>query len=154
MARAPVKVVLDTNISVSSLIFGGKPQQIENLILEKEVIGITSLSLLAELIDVLTKKFHFNEFRLKQAEKKIKKNFTLVQPTSAFKILKDDSDNRVLEAAVEGKCDFIVTGDKELLELKEFKGIKIVTPAELLTYPRQRIIKKSANLTLGEVNFN
>jgi len=132
MARAPVKVVLDTNILVSSLIFGGKPQQIENLILEKKIIGITSLSLLAELIDVLTKRFHFNEFRLKQTEKKIKKNFTLVQPALTVRILKDDSDNRVLEAAVEGNCHYIVTGDKKLLELGKFKGIRIVTPAKFL----------------------
>ena len=132
MARAPVKVVLDTNILVSSLIFGQKPQQIENLILEKNVIGITSSILLAELADVLTKKFHFNEFRLKQTEKKIEKNFIFVQPTSIIKILKDDSDNRVLEAAVEGKCQYIITGDKELLSLGKFKGIKIVKVAEFL----------------------
>ena len=74
MARAPVKVVLDTNILVSSLIFGGKHQQIENLVLEKKIIGVTSLTLLAEIIDVLAKRFHFDEFRLKQTEKKIKKN--------------------------------------------------------------------------------
>ena len=132
MVRAPVKVVLDTNILVSSLIFGQKPQQIENLILEKNVIGITSSILLAELADVLTKKFHFNEFRLKQTEKKIEKNFIFVQPTSIIKILKDDSDNRVLEAAVEGKCQYIITGDKELLNLGKFKGIKIVKVAEFL----------------------
>ena len=132
MARAPVKVVLDTNVLVSSLIFGQKPQQIENLILEKNVIGITSSILLAELADVLTKKFHFNEFRLKQTEKKIEKNFIFVQPTSIIKILKDDSDNRVLEAALEGKCQYIITGDKELLSLGKFKGIKIVRVAEFL----------------------
>ena len=132
MARAPIKVVLDTNVLVSSLIFGGKPQQIENLILEKRVVGITSLTLLAEFIDVLTKRFRFNEFRLKQTEKKIKKNFTIVLPTSTIKIVKDDSDNRVLEAALEGNCYCIVTGDKELLNLGKFRGIKIVTPAEFL----------------------
>jgi len=132
MARAPIKVVLDTNVLVSSLIFGGKPQQIENLILEKRVVGITSLTLLAELIDVLTKRFRFNEFRLKQTEKKIKKNFTIVLPTSTIKIVKDDSDNRVLEAALEGNCYCIVTGDKELLNLGKFRGIRIVSPSEFL----------------------
>ena len=132
MVRAPVKVVLDTNILVSSLIFGQKPQQIENLILEKNVIGITSSILLAELADVLTKKFHFNEFRLKQTEKKIEKNFIFVQPTSIIKILRDDADNRILEAAVEGRCQYIITGDKELLSLGVFKGIKIVRAAEFL----------------------
>lgn len=132
MARAPLKVVLDTNILVSSLIFGGKPQQTENLILERKIIGVTSLILLAEFIDVLAKRFYFNEFRLRQTEKKIKKNFIIVKPRTTIKILKDNSDNRVLETALEGNCHYIITGDKELLDLKFFKGIEIVTPAKFL----------------------
>lgn len=132
MARAPLKVVLDTNILVSSLIFGGKPQQTENLVLERKIVGITSLVLLAEFIDVLAKRFYFNEFRLRQTEKKIKKNFIIVKPRATIKVLKDNSDNRVLEAAVEGDCRYIITGDKELLSLKSFKGIKIITPGQFL----------------------
>lgn len=132
MARAPLRVVLDTNVLVSSLIFGGKPQQTENLILEKKMVGIISPVLLAEFTDVLAKRFSFNESRLRQAEKKIKKNFVIVKPRATIKILKDDADNRVLEAAVEGDCRFIITGDKELLDLKSFKGIKIITPSRFL----------------------
>lgn len=132
MARASLRVVLDTNVLVSSLIFGGKPQQTENLILEKKIVGITSPMLLAEFTDVLAKRFSFNESRLRQAEKKIKKNFVIVKPRATIKILKDDADNRVLEAAVEGDCRFIITGDKELLDLKSFKGIKIITSSRFL----------------------
>lgn len=132
MARAPLRVVLDTNVLVSSLIFGGKPQQTENLILEKKMVGIISPVLLAEFTDVLAKRFSFNESRLRQAEKKIKKNFVIVKPRATIKILKDNSDNRVLEAAVEEDCRFIITGDKELLDLKSFKGIKIITPSRFL----------------------
>lgn len=132
MARAPLKVVLDTNILVSSLIFGGKPQQTEKLVLERKIVGITSLILLAEFIDVLAKRFHFNEFRLRQTEKKIKKNFAIVKPRATIKILKDNADNRILEAAVEGDCRYVITGDKELLSLKSFKGIEILTPDRFL----------------------
>lgn len=132
MARAPLRVVLDTNVLVSSLIFGGKPQQTENLILEKKIVGITSPMLLAEFTDVLAKGFSFNESRLRQAEKKIKKNFVIVKPRATIKILKDNADNRVLEAAVEGDCRFIITGDKEILDLKSFKGIKIITSSRFL----------------------
>lgn len=132
MAGAPLRAVLDTNVLVSSLIFGGKPQQAENLVLERKIVGITSPVLLAEFIDVLAKRFSFNEFRLKQTEKKIKKNFIIVKPKTTIKILKDNSDNRVLEAAVEGGCRYIITGDKELLDLEFFKGIEIITPAKFL----------------------
>lgn len=132
MARSPLRIVLDTNILVSSLIFGGKPDQVERLILEKQVVGITSLILLAELLEVLTKKFHFNQFRIKQTEKKIKKNFTLVQPSKILRIVKDEADNRILEAAIEGNCSYIVTGDKELLDLGIYSNVKIVDVNDFL----------------------
>ncbi len=46
--------------------------------------------------------------------------------------VRDRDDNRVLEAAVEGDCDFIITGDRDLLELCKYKKIKIITPAQFL----------------------
>ena len=46
--------------------------------------------------------------------------------------VRDDDDNRVLEAAVEGKCEYVVTGDEDLLSLQNYGGIKIITPAEFL----------------------
>ena len=55
----------------------------------------------------------------------------IVLPRQKFKIVKEDpDDNKIVEAAVEGNCDFIVSSDKHLLKLKEFKGIKIITPKE------------------------
>lgn len=58
--------------------------------------------------------------------------FKIVQPKVALDVVKDSPDNRVIEAAVEGRCSFIITGDKELLELKTFRKIKIVTVREFL----------------------
>lgn len=128
----PPKVVLDTNILVSALIYGGKPQQIYNLVFDKRIFAVTSSILLAELTEILVKKFNFNSDRIKQLEKIIQKSFQLVHPKKAIKLLIDEDDDRVLEAAFEGKCSYIVTGDKELLELKAFRNIKIITPDKFL----------------------
>jgi len=65
--------------------------------------------------------------------KKIKKKLKVVKPKDTINILKkDQDDNRILEAAIEGKCSYIVTGDKELVELRTFKGIKILTASQFL----------------------
>ena len=64
MVKKPPKVVLDTNLLISALVFGGKPKQVYNLVLEKQIIGITSPILLAELTEVLTKKFNFELIRI------------------------------------------------------------------------------------------
>lgn len=132
MPKAPLKVVLDTNVLISSIIFGGKPKQAVKLVLEKQIQGVTSKVLLAELSEVLTKKFQFDQAKINLLEKKIKKAFILTQPSETINILKDEPDNRVLEAAAESDCGYIVTGDKELLSLGNFNSIKIVTTAKFL----------------------
>ena len=57
----------------------------------------------------------------------------IIEPKEKVNIIMEDpDDNRVLECAKEGNVDYIVTNDRHLLKLKEFEGIKIITPAELL----------------------
>lgn len=129
----PVKVTLDTNIIISGLGFGGKPRKVLQLILDNKIKGVTSPILLAELEDVIIKKFPKLADHFELVNKKIKKRLKLVRPKEAINILKkDQDDNRVLEAGVEGKCNYIITGDKELLDLRTFKGIKILTAAQFL----------------------
>ncbi len=133
MAKKPPRVVLDTNILVSALIYGGKPEQIYDLALDKQLTAVISPILLSELTEILIKKFKFELSRIEQLEKITKNNFTVVNPSKIITLVKDDDDNRVLEAALEGGCDYIVTGDRDLLDLKMFKNIKIVPPEVFLT---------------------
>jgi len=61
-------------------------------------------------------------------------NATFVQPTISLEVIKEDpSDNIVLECAVIAKANFIVTGDKHLLSLREYKGTRIVSPSSFMT---------------------
>lgn len=129
---AKTRVVLDTNILVSALVYGGNPRKILRLVIKKRISGIVSLFILWELNEILTKKFAFNSAMLKLAETKIKKKFALVNPSQSVNVLIDDPDNRILEAALEGGCQYIVTGDKELLRLKVLRDIKIITASEFL----------------------
>lgn len=135
-ASSNVKVLFDTNILVSGLGFSGKPRQILNFALNRkltQIRGVTSPVLLAELADVVNKKFPKLAVPHKTAVVKIRKKFEVVEPKKSVNVVRDDDDNRVLEAAVEGQCNFIITGDKDLLELKIYRGIKIVTASEFLS---------------------
>lgn len=128
----PLRVVLDTNVLVSAIVYGGKPRQILERVLSRDVKAIISPVLLVEILDVLSKKFHFPDNDLSLIEYQLKKNSEIVKPKQTINILRDDADNRVLEAAVAGRCRYIVTGDKEILSLGSFRRNKILTPSRFL----------------------
>lgn len=132
MANNVHRILLDSNILVSAYVFGGKPETILELITAEQIKGVTSQILISELLDVLRKKFSVSESDILSIQGEMEDLFEVVYPKVELEVVKDVDDNRVLEAAVEGKCNYIVTGDKELLDLRIFKGIKIVTAAEFL----------------------
>ncbi len=133
MADEPIKVVLDSNILISAYVFGGKPELVLKLIITEQVHAITSPILKDEFFGVLRKKFGVTPSEILEIQNEIDLSFDIVYPKDTFHIVKDEDDNRVLEAAVEGNCDYIITGDKELLELGNFKSTKIVAVDQFLS---------------------
>lgn len=131
-AENPVKVVLDTNIFISALVYGGVPEKVLRMILTKELQVVISPVLQAELTDIMTKKFPLSLADMYLLKEEMERSFIIVNPHMDLDVVRDNDDNRVLEAAVEGECDFIITGDQDLLELRKYKNIKIVTPAKFL----------------------
>lgn len=127
-----IKVVLDTNIIISAIGFGGKPRKILNLVLDKRIRAVTSPMLLAEFEDIIFKKFPILVDGFGKINRQLRKNIKLISPEISLHVLKDEPDNRVLETAISGKCNFIVTGDKELLKLYKFQKIRILTADEFL----------------------
>ena len=130
--KKKLRAVLDTNILISGIIFKGKPRQVLEKVFEERLKAVTSRILLAELTEVLTKKFPLLREKTIIAEQEIEKVFEVVRPSIKVQVQEDDDDNRVLEAAVEGTCDFIVTWDRQLLNTKIYRGIKIVTASQFL----------------------
>jgi putative PIN family toxin of toxin-antitoxin system len=129
-------VVIDTNVAVSGLLFGGLPARVIDLALARRFIWCSSPSLKEEMDRVLSKK----KFGLSQAE-----FYALTTPVydviewhspaaSINVIVRCPADNRVLECALESKSRYIVTGDRrDLVSLKEFSGVAIVQPREFLS---------------------
>lgn len=129
------RIVVDTNVFVSALNFGGKPDEVFALALEGKVQLIVSPVILAETAGVLLEKFGWSHQRVEEALETIQAIATIVHPAERISLIKaPDADNRILECAVEGKADVIATGGtKHLRPLKTFRGIPIVSPAEFLS---------------------
>ncbi len=126
--------MLDTNVLVSALIFpGGTPEVAYRLALEERIELVTSRTLLAELGSVLEAKFGWEPARVEQAVGQLVRVGIVVDRTTIVtEIVADDADNRVLEAAASGDATAIVSGDRHLLALREWRGIRIQTPTEFL----------------------
>lgn len=127
------RVVLDTNIFISAILYGGNPRKVVNLAVTEAIEVYISLELLEELGRVLKGKFTLSSFEIDTIISEIKDFTEITIPQVRFRVVKKDpSDNKVLECAVAAKANLIVSGDKHLLNLAKFRSIKIVNPAEFL----------------------
>ncbi|MEA1965270.1 MAG: putative toxin-antitoxin system toxin component, PIN family [Candidatus Aerophobetes bacterium] len=129
-----IRVVLDTNVLVSATLFGGKPEKIMDLVEEGKIELIISKEITGELKGVLQRKFGFSQGMAEITASNIREVSKWVSPTRKVDVIKEkEADNRILECAVEGRAGYIVSGDKRhLLPLKEYKSIKILSPAQFL----------------------
>ena len=130
-AKTP-RVVLDTNILVSAQVLKVNPAAIVGLAQADKIKAVSSDPLLAELYDVLAKKFLYPKLRLDLLDSDLRGFLQIVQPAQTLRVVDDEPDNRVLEAAVAGGCDYVVTGDKLLLKLEAYQEIKILSADQFL----------------------
>jgi len=128
-----LRVVLDTNVYISAILFGGKPEEIRKLLKEGKIDVLISEAIILEIAEVLRRKFDWENWQISQVVDEIREIAALAVPRQSISLIKDDTDNRILECAVEGNAHYIVSGDKHhLLPLREYKGIKILNPNEFL----------------------
>ena len=126
-----MKVVLDTNVWVSGLLFpGGPPDRIVRAILTGQINNGISPDILTELRRILLQKFKVAEGVSQGLIHLSTEASTLVYPTERIGVIKSDpADNRILECAVTFGADMIITGDtKHLLPIKTYKKIAILSP--------------------------
>jgi uncharacterized protein len=132
------KAVFDNNVIVSAIVFGGIPRTCLDLARSEELQLYTSPTLLKELARVLSKNFSedFSPLDIEELLKGLLQFITVVIPTAEINMITSDpTDNRILEAATQAEVDFIVSGDKKhVLPLREYKGVRILSPQEFLTY--------------------
>jgi uncharacterized protein len=126
-------IVLDTNVYISGFFWEGKPARILRDAAAGKYKVYISKPILAEMETVLKRDFGLNSSEVSRIISSITSFAIISDPAHTIDIIKEDiSDNRILECGLACGAGFIVSGDQHLLRLKEFCGIRIVSPAEFL----------------------
>ena len=128
-----IRVVADTNVYISALMFGGLPGAFLDLGLNGVFQLILSKALLDELDEKLRRKFSVSEEDARFVRVRLENAGLVVEPQVVLNIVSDDpDDNRILECAVDGRADAIVSGDRHLLRLGVYSRIPIMTTRQFL----------------------
>ncbi len=129
-----IRVVVDTNVFVSSF-FGGNPRKIVDLWKTGEVTLCLSKPIIEEYVDVLRRLGLQDERELDELLGLFAHGFHVlfsVKTPDLHLVEEDPDDDKFIECAVALKADFVISGDKNLIAIKDYMGIKIVTPREFL----------------------
>ncbi len=134
MANRPMfKVVIDTNVVISAFYLpDSRSAEVVILARRKSILNFISPQILKEIERILQKKLLWDHAKTERAVKQIRNFSEMVHPQARLEVIVDDSDNRILECAVEGQAESIISGDRHLKDLKSFQGIKIVDSATFL----------------------
>ena len=130
-----MKIVIDTNVLISAIFWTGKPKQLLNKVRRGEATFLISEDLLIEFKEVLMRKDKPFKLSLEEAERVVTEMrgiAQIVHPNSQVVVCKDERDNKVLECAIDGRAEYVISGDLHLLGLKSFKGVKIISVMDFL----------------------
>jgi putative PIN family toxin of toxin-antitoxin system len=128
-----MKVVFDTNILVSALVFpGGRGEAALRRIIEEQDQLVISKPILDELLGILAGKFSRDAEELAHVAVFLSDLALSVKPRRNLQVVKDEPDNRILECALAGHAEVIVTGDHALLSLGEYNGVRITSLRDYL----------------------
>lgn len=128
-----MKAVFDTNIFVSALaIPGGQAERAINLVIDARVNLFISKEIIHEVLGVLAQKFSRGPEELSRTALFLSELGEVILPRDKLAVLDDEPDNRILECAVTGHADVIVTGDRAMLNLKKYQEIRILSLRQFL----------------------
>ena len=129
-------VVLDTNIWISALFFGGKPEQALLKASEEDTIAVCK-QLVEEIEDVAVRKFSQQVETIRKRLDELTANTLWVKVRGDLNVSRDPDDDVILECARNAKAQVIVSGDNDLLDLRYFEGIPIITAGQYLRAPNE-----------------
>jgi putative PIN family toxin of toxin-antitoxin system len=135
-----IRVVFDTNVYISALMFGGLPGELLDLAFAGAFLLVSSPTLLDELEEKLRFKFGLEGGDVDLIRSRLEKVAEMMSTTPSLAIIKaDPDDDRVLECALAGRVGAIVSGDRHLLKLGAFEDIPIMTVRQFMDRVRPAI---------------
>lgn len=129
-----MKVVFDTNVLLSSTLWDGSvAQKLLFELIRSDSKIFSSTEIISEYKNILKRDFDYSDEEIAHIMKRVLAFVTLITSEEKLDVVKDDpDDNKILECAVSSASQYIITYDKHLLNIREFKGIKIIKPDETL----------------------
>lgn len=134
-----MRIVLDTNVLIAAVLKGGFSSEILQMVAKGDsIVLVCSEEILEELEHKLISKFRWSENDAESFADHIRKICEIVEVRERFNVIvRDPGDNKILDCAVSGNADLIVSADQDLIKLKKFRGIGIVHPKTLSwTFPK------------------
>ena len=125
-------VTFDTNVLLSATLWDGSvAQKLLFDLIRQEIQIYSTTEILSEYQEILKRDFDFSDKEISEIMEKVLVFVTLVNPKTKVNVVKDDPDDDVIiECALESESEYIITYDKHLLNLKEYRGIQIIRPEE------------------------
>ncbi len=123
-----MRVVFDSNILIAALVFPGKQAEkaVFRLIAGRDHL-LVSKPIINEVLEVMARKFGRDREELARLAVLLGELGQIVTPRRRIQVLEDEADNRILECAVRGRAAVIVTGDRDMLDLGTFEGIRLIS---------------------------
>ena len=120
-----MKIVIDTNVFISAVFFGGSPFKVLQSVISKQNDAYISPEIWDEYNDVI-------ERMTKKYPSRLKQQFKVIIPSSEISICRDPDDDKFISCAIDAECMYIVSGDDDLLSLGNVEDVTICTPSEFL----------------------
>lgn len=126
-----MKIVLDTNVFISGIFWSGSPYKVLTLWAKNKINLLVTKKILSEYLRVLHKIDKKGDIAKKWHTFALE-NSIILKESEFVRICRDPEDNKFLNCAIEGKADYLISGDDDLLSLKTIESTKIVTPTQFL----------------------
>ena len=121
-----MNIVIDTNVIISGIFFGGYPRKILETVADKQISAYATTEIINEYYEIIDemikrKQGRINNSVLSQLVSKLK----IIQSSSSINICRDPDDNKFIECAIDANALYIISGDKDLLDIQKFNNIQI-----------------------------
>lgn len=129
-----MKITVDTNFLISATQWDySVAHRLLKRLIKEDIEIFSTKEILEEFLGILIRDFNYNSKEADEVLNKLLRFLKLVEPETKLNIIKEDStDNKIIECAIESSSDYILTYDKHLLILKNFREIRIIKPEEFL----------------------
>ena len=123
-----MKIVVDTNVLISGVFFGGAPRTVLNAVIDGKLTACASTEILSEYEEIIQEMIQRKQGRLNNSIlAPLVQKMELIEPVSKTQLCRDPDDDKFLNCAKDSGSVYIVSGDKDLLVIQNFEGISIVT---------------------------